>query len=103
MSPTLLALGAIVLWATLASLGVALGHVPPGPHQQLPARRLGAAHRGGDLGEVEVEDLAQHEHRIDDPDRANFPKTSQLVDDPSLELVIVGEADHERLNRSDSH
>ena len=29
MSATLLALGAIALWATLASLGVALGHVPP--------------------------------------------------------------------------
>ena len=29
MSPTLLALGAIALWATLASLGVALSHVPP--------------------------------------------------------------------------
>jgi len=29
VSATLLALGAIVLWATLASLGVALGHVPP--------------------------------------------------------------------------
>ena len=29
MSPTLLALGAIALWATLASLGVALAHVPP--------------------------------------------------------------------------
>ena len=29
MSATLLALGAIALWATLASLGVALAHVPP--------------------------------------------------------------------------
>ncbi len=29
MSPTLLALGAIALWSTLASLGVALSHVPP--------------------------------------------------------------------------
>ena len=29
MSATLFALGAIVLWATLASLGVALAHVPP--------------------------------------------------------------------------
>ena len=29
VSATLLALGAIALWATLASLGVALGHVPP--------------------------------------------------------------------------
>jgi drug/metabolite transporter (DMT)-like permease len=29
MNATLLALGAIVLWATLASLGVALNHVPP--------------------------------------------------------------------------
>jgi drug/metabolite transporter (DMT)-like permease len=29
VSGTLLALGAIALWATLASLGVALGHVPP--------------------------------------------------------------------------
>jgi drug/metabolite transporter (DMT)-like permease len=29
VSATLLALGAIALWATLASLGVALAHVPP--------------------------------------------------------------------------
>ena len=29
MNATVLALGAIALWATLASLGVALGHVPP--------------------------------------------------------------------------
>lgn len=28
-APTLLALGAIVLWGSLATLGVALGHVPP--------------------------------------------------------------------------
>ena len=29
MNATLFALGAIALWATLASLGVALAHVPP--------------------------------------------------------------------------
>jgi hypothetical protein len=62
MSATLLALGAIALWATLASLGVALAHVPPflltGPRAR-DRQRAGVA-AGAAVERARVDARARH-------------------------------------------
>ena len=53
--------------------------------------------------ERDVVALAHHEHGVDDPDLADIAQARELVGDASFEQLVVGEADHERLDGSDGH
>ena len=47
--------------------------------------------------------VTHHEHGVDDPDLADVAQACELLRDPTLEQVVVGEADHEALDGSDAH